>query len=285
MAGIELGLISSAWNDTHVGLEEGIRKAKAIGFDAYDVFEDPLDIDDATRELVKRTADEVGLPIRSCVCVAFGLVDFNPSVTRFTLDRVRAYIKQAAGFGARNVLIVMGEYWWDGEVFPREAIWDIAKGNLQELAKDADEAGVDLVLELEPFREALVNTAAELARFIDDVGHPRVLANADISHLHLSGASMEDVAVLAGKIGHIHVSDCDGKVHGDLPPGRGVTPIKDYLQAIVDAGYDTGTMSIELEYSPDPAAIEEWVTEAYAETAKIMDELGVRVQGGTRALS
>jgi D-psicose/D-tagatose/L-ribulose 3-epimerase len=64
-------------------------------------------------------------------------------------------------------------------------------------------------------------------------------------------------------------------VHGDLPAGRGVTPIKDYLAAIRDTGYD-GTVSIELEYSPDPDQIVEWATEAYTSTAQIMRELGVR---------
>jgi D-psicose/D-tagatose/L-ribulose 3-epimerase len=54
-----------------------------------------------------------------------------------------------------------------------------------------------------------------------------------------------------------------------------VTPIKEYLQAIVDTGY-SGTVSIELEYSPDPDKIVEWVEEAYRETSRIMDELGVR---------
>jgi D-psicose/D-tagatose/L-ribulose 3-epimerase len=54
-----------------------------------------------------------------------------------------------------------------------------------------------------------------------------------------------------------------------------VTPIKDYLKAIVDTGY-SGTVSIELEYSPDPDKIVEWVEEAYRETSKIMEELDVR---------
>ena len=76
-------------------------------------------------------------------------------------------------------------------------------------------------------------------------------------------------------IGHIHLSDCNGETHGDLPAGRGVTPIKEYLQAIVNTGYE-GTVSIELEYSPEPDRIVEWAEEAYGETAKIMAEVGVR---------
>ena len=276
MAGtLELGMISSTWVGTKVGLEEGIRKTKEIGFDSYDIFEDPLDIDDATRQKIKDTCEDAGLPIRSVVCVAFGLVDFNPSVERFTMDRVRAYIDQGEFFGARNVLLVIGEYFWDGEVFPNEAIWDMAVERVRTLGEYAGSKGLEVVIELEPFSQALVKDVDELARFIREVNHPAVKANADISHLHLSDASFEDVKKLEGMIGHIHLSDCDGEVHGDLPPGRGITPIKEYLEAIADTGY-SGTVSLELEYSPDPDRIVEWVEEAYTETAKIMADLGVR---------
>src|SRR5438093_2349522 len=272
---LELGMISSTWIGTKVGLEEGIRRAKEIGFDTYDIFEGRLDSDAATRRLIKETAEEVERPIRSVVCVAFGIVDFNPSVRRFTLDRIKAYVDQGAYLGARNVLLVAGEYYWDCEVFPKDAIWDLARQMVKEAGEYAHSKGLEIVLELEPFEQALLKDVDELVRFVREIGHPAVRANADISHLHLSNASFDDVEELTGLIGHIHLSDCDGKVHGDLPAGRGSTPIKEYLQAIVDTGYE-GTVSIELEYSPDPDRIVEWVEEAYAATAAIMSELGVR---------
>ena len=270
---LELGMISSTWFDTKIGLEEGIRTAKEIGFDTYDIFEDPLDIDDDTRRLIKETAEEVGLPIRSVVCVAFGIVDFNPSVRRFTLDRIKAYVDQGAYLGARNVLLVVGEYYWDCEVFPKEAIWDMSKEMVKEAGEYAQSKGLEIVLELEPFEQALLKDIDELARFVREIDHPAVRANADISHLHLSNASFDDVKKLHGLIGHIHLSDCDGKVHGDMPPGRGVTPIKEYLQAILDTGF-TGTVSVELERTPEPARMIELVEEAYRETALSPAELG-----------
>jgi len=115
-----------------------------------------------------------------------------------------------------------------------------------------------------------------MLQFLRDVDLPdTVRANCDISHLHLVGTPPTDVARLAGLIEHVHLSDCDGKVHGDLPPGRGVTPISDYLAAIKATGYDQ-TVSIELEYSPEPERIVEWVAEAYDQTARIMRDLGCR---------
>ena len=79
---------------------------------------------------------------------------------------------------------------------------------------------------------------------------------------------------MKGRIAHIHFSDCDGKVHGDLPPGRGAVNFRPYLEAIRQTGFD-GTLSIELEYSPELEKIVEWVTEAYTATDRLMREAGI----------
>jgi sugar phosphate isomerase/epimerase len=272
---LELGLIGSAWHGTPLGVLDGIARTKEIGFDAYDVFEDPLMISAAEQQQIKETCAELGLPIRSAVCIALGLVDFVPAVRRFTLDRCKAYIDQQAYFGGRNVLLVAGEYYCDLQVFSAEQIFELVVENLRELADYAESKGIELVIELEPFENAIASSVHELARLIREVDHPAVKGNADVSHLHLSGASFEDVAVLTGMIGHVHVSDCDGQRHGDMPPGRGVTPIKQYLQAILDTGF-TGTVSVELERVPEPDRMVELVEEAYRETARILAELGAR---------
>ena len=64
-------------------------------------------------------------------------------------------------------------------------------------------------------------------------------------------------------------------MHGDLPPGRGIVKFNPYLQAIKDLGME-GAISIELEYSPDPANIVAWVEEAYRETDQLMRLNGLR---------
>ena len=96
-----------------------------------------------------------------------------------------------------------------------------------------------------------------------------------MSHLLLANVEPEQVSKLAGRAIHVHISDCDGEVHGDLPPGRGVVDFPPYLRQIADLNID-GTVSIELEYSPDPDNIEAWVREAYNATAALMKESGLR---------
>ena len=272
---LELGLIGSAWHGTSLDVLAGIVKTKEIGFDSYDVFEDPLTTSDDERRMIKETCEDLNLPIRSAVCIALGLVDFTPAVRRFTLDRCKAYIDQQAYFAGRNVLLVVGEYYCDLQVFSKDQILGLVVENIRELAEYAEATGIELVIELEPFENAIAGSVHELAHLLREVDHPAVKANADVSHLHLSGASFEDVTVLGGMIGHVHVSDCDGKVHGDMPPGRGVTPIKEYLRSILDTGF-TGTVSVELERVPESDRMVELVEESYRETARILAELGAR---------
>src|SRR5438067_8143428 len=101
-----------------------------------------------------------------------------------------------------------------------------------------------------------------MPRVLDDVGLDNVKANVDISHLVLARQPASLLERLRGRVAHVHISDCDGKVHGDLPPGRGVVDFPPYLEAIKGLGLDDATVSIELEYAPEADRIEDWVNEA-----------------------
>ena len=112
-------------------------------------------------------------------------------------------------------------------------------------------------------------------RFLKEVAQPNVKANVDVSHLALVKNPADQIAKLRGRIAHVHLSDCDGKQHGDLPPGRGVVDFPPYLKALAATGFD-GTISIELEYSPEPDKIVDWVREAYQSTDQLMSTLNIR---------
>ncbi len=272
---MKLGLINSAWAQAGRDTAYGIRMTREIGFDTIDVFADPLDIDVKERKLIKRECDRVGLPIVSVACVAVGLLDFNPSVQRFHVQRCRAYLDLVYELEAKNLLLVLGEYIWEKQVIPPAEQWQTAVRNTRELGKMAGDLGVQIALELEPFKLSLLNDVDSMVRFIDTVHHPAVRANIDVSHLQLSGTAPEELRRLKGKAIHVHLSDCDGKVHGDLPPGRGVVEFAPYLREIKALGID-GAISIELEYSPEPDRIVDWVREAYTETDKLLQAAGLR---------
>ena len=272
---MKLGLINSAWLGTSVSTAEGIRKTKEIGFDTIDIFNDPLDIDIKERRLIKDTCRTVSLPVVSVCCCALGIADFNAAVERFHVARCKAYLDFVYELEARNLLLVVGEYIWQQEVIPPKVQWQTAVDNVRRLGDYASKLDLEIAIELEPFKLSIVNTLEKMDQFLRDVDHPAVRANLDISHLALAGTPPESVPNLKGRIAHVHFSDCDGKVHGDLPPGRGVVNFTPYLQQLKNLGFG-GTISIELEYSPEPEKIVEWVTEAYRETDRLMQNLGIR---------
>lgn len=271
---MNLGLINSAWLGSPVGTAEGIRKTKQIGFDTIDIFADPLEIDIQERRLIKDTCREIGLPVVSVCCVALGIADFNAAVRRFHAERVRKYLDLVYELEARNLLLVVGEYIWQQEVIKPQDQWNWAAGEVRDLGQYAADLGLEIAIELEPFKLSLVNSVDNMVAFLNDVGNPAVKANIDVSHVALVGAPARAISGLKGRIAHVHFSDCDGRVHGDLPPGRGVVDLLPYLKEINKTGFD-GTLSIELEYSPEPDKIVDWVTEAYRETDRLMREAGI----------
>jgi sugar phosphate isomerase/epimerase len=272
---MKLGLINSAWVQANQPTVFGLQKTKELGFDTVDIFIDPLDADVKERRQIKDECARLGLPIVSICCVAVGLVDFNPSVQRFHIERVKRYLDLVYEYEAKNLLLVLGEYIWNQEVIPPQEQWKMGVDNCKVLGDYAATLGVQIALELEPFKLSLLNSVDTMVRFIDDCDHAAIQANIDISHLLLAGVAPEELRRLKGKAIHCHISDCDGKVHGDLPPGRGVVDFAPYLREIKALDIEEA-MSIELEYSPEPDKIVEWVEEAYRETNKLMQAVGLR---------
>jgi sugar phosphate isomerase/epimerase len=272
---MKLGIINSAFQQVGIDTVTGLKHIRRIGFDCVDIFTEAVGISRKEIATVARASKKLQLPIVSLPVVAAGLIDFNDPVRAFHVERCKKYIDLAREWNAKNILLVLGEYIWQREVIPPAAQWQWGIETCRELGDYAARKKIDIALELEPFRLSLLNNVHEMVRFVDECNHPRVRANIDISHLVLCDTSPQEVAKLKDKAIHVHLSDCDGKVHGDLPPGRGVVKFAPYLQAIKELAID-GAVSIELEYAPEPDRIVEWVEEAYRETAKLMDLVDLR---------
>jgi sugar phosphate isomerase/epimerase len=272
---MKLGIINSAFQQAGVDTATGLKHIARIGFDTVDIFTEAAGITKKEISLVANTTAKLELPVISLPVVAVGLVDFNDPVREFHVERCQKFIDLARTWGAKNILLVLGEYIWQREVILAGAQWRWGIETCRRLGDYADKRKIDIALELEPFRLSLLNNVREMVRFVDECNHPRVRANIDISHLVLSDTSPAELKQLKRKAIHVHLSDCDGKVHGDLPPGRGVVKFAPYLQAIKELEIE-GVVSIELEYAPDPAKIVAWVEEAYRETDKLMELVGLR---------
>lgn len=276
---MQLGLINSLFLGTDIDpYTDGIEVTKDIGFDTIDIYPDDGEMSQEQVESVKRLTSELDLPVRSVPLILFGLFDPNKSAREHAREIGRRVVDLTAELGADNVLLVNGEYFWQLETgFTKDWIWNNVVEGTRDIGEYAAENDVRIAIELEPFDMSLVRSIDDMIRFLDDVDLPdTVLANMDCSHLHLAGTPPEDIQRLKGRIIHVHFSDAKD-VHGDLPPGRGEAPLKEYLRQLDIAGFD-GSVSLELEWPPDPSreGVIAWGREAYEKTNEMMQDLGVR---------
>jgi D-psicose/D-tagatose/L-ribulose 3-epimerase len=272
----KLGLIDSAWFGSQYEGRPGRQEAKKIGFDSLDLFIgfDPGRMTPAERGSYVADVRGADLPIVSLVCTCLGLSDFNPAVRRFHIERAKNVLDLASELSARNLCFVPGEYMFQHRLLPAEGEWKLVVDATQQVGRHAAERRLELAIELLPFDFAFIRTLDDMERFLDDVGLENVKATVDISHFWLMRIPPEALSRLKGRIAQVHVSDCDGANHGDLPPGRGNTPFKDYLSAIRDAGF-AGAASVELEFPPDISQMRDWVAEAFGSTLREMKAVGI----------
>jgi D-psicose/D-tagatose/L-ribulose 3-epimerase len=277
MPGWELGLIDSVWQGSeHDGLP-GHTLAREIGYDSLDLFVgfDPGS-DLPRRQKVIDDARASGLPVRSLIATCLGLNDFNTAVREFAIRRACNVVDLAAEFEtARNLLFVPGEYLFQRRLLPPEQEWARVVDATRRVGGHAAGRGLEVAIELLPFEHAFIRTLDDLGRLLAEVDLPNVKAAIDISHLWLERIDPSALAGFRGRIAHVHIADCDGQNHGDLPPGRGTTPFPAYLSALREAGFE-GTAAVELEFPVDGAPLRDWVTEAYGTSSRLLADAGVR---------
>ncbi len=271
-----LGLIDSAWFGSEWEGRAGLERTREIGFEAVDLFVgyDPAELTAEERRARRDELEAVGLPVWALVCTPLGLADFNDSVRRYHIDRAKRVIDLATEFAAESVMVCPGEYIFQKELLPPEWEWRRVVDAVREIGEHAASRGLPIAIELLPFPYAFVNSVDSMERLLDEVALDSVTAAVDISHFWLQRIDPGELARLAGRIGQVHLADCDGSKHGDLPAGMGTTPFLSYLEALRDAGF-SGTASVELEFPADPSLMVEWVTQAYRGSLDVLVEAGL----------
>ncbi|HVR75395.1 MAG TPA: sugar phosphate isomerase/epimerase family protein [Planctomycetota bacterium] len=137
-------------------------------------------------------------------------------------------------------------------------------------AKLAAEKNVKMVWEFEP--GFLFNKPSEVVELVKAVNHPNFSILFDTCHAYmcavvgarqpgtketLKGGVAELARMLKGHIGHLHVIDSDGTLHGDetsthRPFGEGMIDFNEVLDAVVkDAGYKGEWFTVDLCFWPE----------------------------------
>lgn len=151
----------------------------------------------------------------------------------------------------------------------RDTAWKRIVAFWQRCAQLAEDCGVKVVWEFEP--GFMFNKPSEVVQMVEDVDHPNFKVMFDTCHAYmcavegarqygeketLDGGVLEFVEMLKGKIGHVHLIDSDGTLHGDetsthRPFGEGYIDFDEVIPAIIEAGYVSDWWAIDLCFWPE----------------------------------
>lgn len=234
---MKIGINAWVWvapfrTDQHMAL---IPKAKSFGAEVFEIaFEDDTVLDTT---VFKRALDGEGLG-----CSGVGLfgpvrdLSLDDQAQQAGLDYARRCIDQCAAIGASvftgAVVGVGGTEFLTAE--SRQARLQRAAESLYQLGQYAQQAGVNMVVEiLNRYESNFVTTAREARELMDQVSHPCVGIHLDTFHMGLEENHLGDAIRQAGdKLMHLHASESHRGT-----PGTGLVRWDQVAQGLRDINY------------------------------------------------
>ncbi len=228
-------------------LEETIRRVKKIGYDAIEigaasphVF--PPTLSPQRRKDLGRMLKDYELELAAMLPAHGGGPGNNvaspiPEERRWAIDHYKDMVQLTADWGGKRLICLPG--WYIFGTTYRQA-WDWAAQAIGEIARFAQDFGVEIVIEPTPEDSNIVNTCDNTIDMMKDVGEPNVRLMFDSHHVITQKEVMSDYVYAMGKdLVHIHASD-----NNRLPPGMGRGDFPALIDALAETGFD-GYLSME----------------------------------------
>jgi len=224
--------------------------AAELGYDGVELhLRRPTDID---RVVVKRRASDLGLGIPMIgtgMAVEEGLTfaDPDPEVRRRAVVRIRDQMDLGLYLGAMAVIGgIKGRLGADPE--GRVARLALVRACCEECVRAAEAANAVLLIEaINRYETDFLNTVAETAALVREIGSPHLKLLVDTFHMNIEEADIAASLRQAGAlICHVHLVDTNREA-----PGHGHLDMPAVLLALRDVHYH-GYLSLECLPLPDP---------------------------------
>jgi len=228
-------------------LEETIKRVAKAGYDAIEiglasphVF--PQTLSAQRRKDLGQMLKDYGLTLAATLPAHGGGPGNNvaspiPEERRWAIDNYKDTIRLTSDWGGNRVICLPG--WYIFGTTYRQA-WDWARDAISEIARFAQDFGIEIVIEPTPEDSNIVNTCDNTIDMMKDVGEVNVKLMFDAHHVLAEKEVMSDYAYTMGKdLVHIHASDNDR-----LPPGMGRGDWPALIDALHETGFD-GYLSME----------------------------------------
>jgi sugar phosphate isomerase/epimerase len=236
-------------------LEESVKKAAALSFDAVELFTASADAVDAThlKKLLKDQNIQLAAVGTGAGKVIHGLTltDPDPAIRKKAISFISDMISFGGKFGAPAIIGSM-----QGNVPPggdRDAVLGWLAEGLEFLEKKAESEGVILIYEpLNRYETNLLNTLETGSNFLDENGLINVKLLADLFHMNIEEVDLANsIRTYGNYIGHVHFADSNRR-----PIGLGHTAMEPIAEALMEIRY-SGYVSAEAFPFPYPDAAAE----------------------------
>lgn len=257
---------------------------KESGFDLIEVFatRTHFDYHDAGRITeVRAWLEDLGMSawsVHAPICDgftngvwgrAYSNASSNGSLRDEAIAETIAAVTAARELGASAIVLHLGIP--EGQPIPaNDNDAGSVRRSLEPIARAADEAGVQLTLEVIP--NSLANAAALLQWLESDLELGTTAACLDIGHAHLTGGAPEAVELLSGYIVTTHVHDNRGRGDEHLVPFDGTVDWPATLLALSKIGYG-GPLMFELPDHGDATRVLADTVRAQRRIQAILDDL------------
>lgn len=191
-------------------LEKCFRTCHQVGFDSIEINFDESGylnpkMSDAEAADIRKLADKVGIEISSVSSAVYWGSPFthnDPGVRQKALDLAEHQIRLTRAMGLDAVLIV------PGLVNPEtqyDTVYQRASEAMKKIAPVAERHAVTIGVENVWNRFLL--SPLEMARFIDEIGSPKVMAYFDVGNVLAFGYPQHWIRILGSRIVRVHVKD------------------------------------------------------------------------------
>ncbi len=163
----------------------------------------------------------------------FCLSSPDRSIRQRTVERLTAYLDAARQFKAVLVVgLLQGLLSDEPDV---EAAHGRIRRGLQELAAQAEEKGVEVVVEpVNHLQVGFHNTVAEVRQLVAEVGSPALKPMVDTIHMNVEERSLvEPILACGSALRHVHLCESNGSL-----PGTGHLDFAAVLGTLARIGYD-----------------------------------------------
>ena len=238
------------WGMMNVDIEQAIPALAKIGYRALELAVTPnwptdlATLDAPRRKRIRQLLGDYKLGL-SAIAGHTGMTESDPDKNAANMQRLRDTLDLAvelAGPGEQPIVCSLA----GGGVDEWEAKKELVAERVCQLGEYAARRGA--ILAVEPHSGTSFDTPEKALWLMEQVNHPAVRLNFDISHFDVIGIGIDEcVPQMVPWSVHTHVKDERGRYpnHVFLTPGAGPFDFVHYLTAMHKAGY-TGYIGVEV---------------------------------------